>query len=152
MHYRLFEPADFDDLYAIEEVCFRPPQRFSRLYMRKLTSSPQAATWIGAEPNGKMAGFAIIEWAQQISGVIAYIATIEVQPELRGRGIGAELMRRLEGSAKAERASTIWLHVDAENAPAIRLYERLGYQNTGRADHYYARNRPAAVYAKRLLS
>lgn len=151
MHYRLFEPDDFDDLYAIEEVCFQPPQRFSRRYLRELTSCPDAATWIAAEPNGTKAGFAIVEWMQQISGVIAYIATIEVLPGNRSRGIGSELMRRLEGSANAERAVTIWLHVDAENAPAIRLYEFLGYQNTGRVDHYYARNRPAVIYAKGLL-
>jgi len=149
MHYRLFEPDDFDDLYAIEEICFQPPQRFSRLYMRELTRSPEAATWI-AEEQGSMKGFAIVEWTQQISGVIAYIETIEVLPESRGKGIGAELMRRVEGSANAERAITIWLHVDAENATAIGLYESLGYHNTGRVDHYYARNRPAAIYAKSL--
>lgn len=152
MHYRLFEPDDFDDLYAIEEICFQPPERFSRRYLRQLTGSADAATWIAAEPNGKMAGFTILEWAPQNSGVVAYIETIEVLPEFRGRGIAAELMRRLEGSANAERAVSIWLHVDAENASAIRLYERLGYQNTGRADHYYNRNRAAAIYAKSLLS
>ena len=150
MHYRLFEPEDFDELYAIEEICFQPPQRFSRRYMRELTSSSDAATWIAAEKN-QMLGFAIVEWVQQITGIIAYIATIEVLPEFRGSGIGAELLRRLEGSANAERAITIWLHVDMENAPAIRLYERLGYQNSGRADHFYARNRPAAIYVKSLL-
>jgi [ribosomal protein S18]-alanine N-acetyltransferase len=151
MYYHLFERADLDELYAIEEVCFQPPQRFTRHYMRDLIASPDTATWI-AEDRSRMAGFGIVEWTQQISGVIAYIATIEVLPESRGRGIGAELMRRLESSASADRANAIWLHVDAENAPAIRLYERLGYSSAGRADHYYARNRPAAIYTKSLLT
>jgi ribosomal protein S18 acetylase RimI-like enzyme len=150
MHYRLFEPADFHDLYAIEEVCFQHPQRFTRRYMRQLIASPNSATWI-AEQNTKLTGFAILEWAQQISGVVAYIATIEVLPEFRAQGIGAELLRRLEGSANAERAIAMWLHVDMENASAIRLYERLGYQNSGRAEHFYARNRPAAIYVKHLV-
>jgi ribosomal protein S18 acetylase RimI-like enzyme len=150
MHYRLFEPADFHDLYAIEEVCFQHPQRFTRRYMRQLIASPNSATWI-AEQDAKLTGFAILEWAQQISGVVAYIATIEVLPEFRGQGSGAELLRRLEGSANAERALAIWLHVDLENASAIRLYERLGYQNSGRAQHFYARNRPAAIYVKALV-
>jgi [ribosomal protein S18]-alanine N-acetyltransferase len=149
MHYHLFEHSDFDELYTIEEVCFAPPQRFTRRYMRDLIASSDSATWI-AENRGRMAGFAILEWTQQAAGVIAYIATIEVLPEWRGRGIGAELLRRLEGSANAERAVAIWLHVDAENADAIRLYERLGYRNTGRAEDYYARNRPAAIYSKSL--
>jgi len=149
MRYRLFEPADFHDLYAIEEVCFQPPYRFTRHYMRHLIASPNSATWV-AEQEGNMRGFAIVEWAPQTSGVAAYIATIEVLPELRKHGVGAELLRRLEGSANAERAIAIWLHVDMENASAIRLYERLGYQNSGRAEHFYARNRPAAMYIKRL--
>ena len=150
MYYHLFEPSDFDELYAIEEVCFQPPARFTRRYMRDLIASPDTATWI-AEERGRMAGFAILEWARQAAGAVAYIATLEVLPEFRNRGIGAELLNRLESSANAERAVTIWLHVDTENTQAIRLYERMGYQNTGRADHYYARNRPAAIYAKSLL-
>ena len=150
MNYRLFQPDDFHDLYAIEELCFQPPQRFTRRYMRQLVASPDAATWI-AEENGHMAAFAIVEWAQQITGVVAYIATLEVLPERRGSGIGAELLRRLEGSANAERAIQIWLHVDVENTAAIRLYERSGYRNTDRVDHYYARNRPAAIYLKNLV-
>lgn len=149
MHYRLFEPPDFDDLYAIEEVCFQHPQRFTRRYMRQLIASRDSATWI-AEQNSTLAGFAILEWAQQLDGVVAYIATIEVLPKFRKQGVGAELLRRLEGSANAEQAIAIWLHVDMENAAAIHLYERLGYSNSGRAEHYYARNRSAAIYIKHL--
>ena len=150
MHYRLFESADFHDLYAIEEVCFQHPQRFTRRYMRQLISSRDSATWI-AEQNAQLTGFAILEWSQQVTGIVAYIATIEVLPEFRGQGIGAELLHRLQGSANAERAVAIWLHVDIENAAAIRLYERLGYSNSGRAEHYYARHRPAAIYVKDLV-
>jgi len=149
MHYRLFEPADFHDLYAIEEVCFQPPFRFTRRYMRQLISSPDSATWI-AEQETKMTGFAILEWSQQMADVVAYIATIEVLPEFRKLGVGAELLARLEGSANAERAVAIWLHVDLENDSAIRLYERLGYRNSGRVENFYARNRPAAIYVKQL--
>jgi [ribosomal protein S18]-alanine N-acetyltransferase len=151
MQYRLYQPDDFEKLYEIEEVCFKPPHRFTRRYMRQLTDSLDTATWI-AEEDAKMAGFAIVEWAQQISGLVAYIPTIEVLPEWRGEGIGAELLSRLEDSATAQHCIAIWLHVDAENAPAIRLYERAGYQNSGRAENYYSRNRPAAIYVKSLLS
>jgi ribosomal-protein-alanine N-acetyltransferase len=150
MNYRLFQPDDFHDLYAIEEVCFQPPQRFTRRYMRQLLNSPEAATWV-AEKHGKMSGFAIVEWSEQVTGIVAYIATIEVLPEYRGLGVGAELLRRVEGSANAERVNEIWLHVDAENAPAIRLYERCGYNKSGKADHYYARNRSAVIYVKPLV-
>ena len=150
MDYRLYEAEDFDDLYAIEEVCFPASERFTRRYMRELIASSETATWI-AEEKGHLAGFAIVEFIRQVAPTVAYISTIEVLPAHRGQGIGAELLRRLEGSANAENATGIWLHVDVENASAIRLYDRLGYRKNSRANHYYARNRPAAIYVKQLV-
>ena len=149
MNYRLFEPDDFDELYEIEEVCFQPPLRFSRRYMHQLIASPSAAIWI-AESHGHLSGFGIVEWSEQAVGIFAYIQTIEVAPQDRGRGIGSELMRRLEGSANAEGAVAIWLHVDETNAPAIQLYRSHGYQHTGRTENYYTRGRAAEIYIKHL--
>ena len=149
MHYRLFEPEDFDDLYAIEEVCFEPPQRFTRRYMRHLVLSQNAATWVAVE-SFCLSGFAIVEWSPHSAGVSAYVTTIEVLPERRAHGIGSELLRRVEGSAHAEGAVEIRLHVDVENASAIRLYEAHSYHNVGRAEHYYARGRAAKIYTKHL--
>lgn len=150
MNYRLFEDDDFNDLYAIEEVCFPSSERFTRRYMRELIASQETVIWI-AEENGSLVGFAIVEFIRHVAPTVAYVSTIEVLPAERGHGVGAELLRRLEGSANAERATGIWLHVDLENASAIRLYERLGYQKNSRANHYYARNRPAAIYVKQLV-
>jgi ribosomal protein S18 acetylase RimI-like enzyme len=149
MLYRLYTPDDFASLYAIEEVCFQPPFRFGRRYMRKLIESPTAATWI-AEKDGRMAGFAIVEWTQHVGGVNAYIPTIEVVPVWRGQGVGAELLRRIESSARGASALWIWLHVDAENAAAIRLYEANGYQNAGREEDFYSLGRAALIYGKPL--
>lgn len=149
MNYRRFEHEDFDDLYAIEEVCFQPPERFSRRYMQQLVRKPRAATWV-AEESFCLSGFAIIEWSRQPAGIGAYIPTIEVLPETRGRGIGSELLRRVEGSAQAAGAVEVWLHVDAKNSSAIRLYEAHGYRKVGEAEHYYARGRAAKIYMKPL--
>ncbi len=149
MLYRLYNAEDFAALYAIEEVCFQAPFRFGRRYMRQLVNSSDAATWV-AEKNGRMAGFAVVEWTGAVNDAVAYIQTIEVAPEQRGRGVGGELLRRIEGSAKAEGAQTIWLHVDAENGDAIRLYEAHGYRCDGQKDGYYPHGRPALVYGKPL--
>jgi ribosomal protein S18 acetylase RimI-like enzyme len=150
MLYRAYQPEDFDALYAIEEECFQPPLRFSRTYMRRLVSSSEAATWIAEEEKREMAGFAIVEWSGEVSARIAYIQTIEVAPEKRRLGVGAELLRRVEQSARSARAGAIWLHVDAENADAIRLYEAYGYRRKGREANYYPRGRAALIYAKAL--
>ncbi len=149
MTYRPFRPEDFAALYAIEEACFQPPLRFSRAYLQRLVRSARAATWI-AEESGAMAGFAIVEWRAATGIVRAYLQTIEVAPEKRGQGVGGELMRLAEQSAQAAGAAAIWLHVDAENAAAIQLYEARGYRREGREANYYPRGRAALVYAKPL--
>ena len=99
-----------------------------------------------------MAGFAIVEWAGQRSGIAAYIQTIEVDPGTRGRGVGRELLRRIEGSVREAGACMIWLHVEATNAGAIRLYELHGYRCEGRKENYYPRGHAALICVKQLDS
>jgi len=149
VRYRLYQPGDFPALYAVEELCFEPPVRFSRVYMRQLIESSNSATWI-AEEDANLIGFSIVDWPSGQSESAAYIQTLEVHPAFRGRGIGAELLIRAEESARAAGARSIALHVDIENAAAIRLYESRGYARQGREEHYYARHRAAFVYAKTL--
>jgi ribosomal-protein-alanine N-acetyltransferase len=149
MNYRPYKPDDFAALYAIEEVCFQPPFRFGRRYMRRLVDAKNGATWI-AEDNGMMVGFAIVEWTQHSGEPSAYVQTIEVLPDLRGRGAGRELLGRVEQSAVDLGAASLWLHVDESNAAAIRLYEAHGFLRAGREDHYYAEGRGALLYRKPL--
>jgi ribosomal protein S18 acetylase RimI-like enzyme len=147
--YRLYKPEDFTALYALEERCFEPPARFERRYMRLLVSRANVAAWI-AEEDGRLWGFAIVEWAEERRGVTAYLQTIEVAPEMRGRGVGGALLGRIEGSARAAGAHLIWLHVEAANSAAIRLYEAQGYACDGRQENYYPHGRAALIYVKRL--
>jgi len=149
--YRPYKPEDFAQLYAIEEACFTPRFRFGRRYMRQLVGRSNAATWI-AEEDGRMSGFAIVEWTRERGGTVAYMQTLEVVPDRRGQGVGGELLCRAEDSARVVGAQRIWLHVDAKNVEAIRIYEARGYLCEGREENYYARRRAALIYAKPLES
>ena len=149
--YRLYRADDFAPLYAIEQTCFHPPLRFGRPYMRQLVESPSSITWVAGE-NDSMAGFAIAELNLEPNYPTAYIPTLEVCPELRRCGIGRELLHRIEQSALAAGAALLWLHVDAENDAAVRLYRAHGFELKGRHEHYYARSRAAEVYAKVLVA
>jgi RimJ/RimL family protein N-acetyltransferase len=71
-----------------------------------------------------------------------HVATLgmTVRQEWRGRGVGTALLQRAVKWAKASRVVTrLELQVYASNAPAIRLYERFGFEVEGRL-------RRAAVY------
>jgi ribosomal protein S18 acetylase RimI-like enzyme len=149
VNYRLYTPNDFTALYAIEELCFQPPFRFGRQYMRRLVARTDTATWI-AEEEGRITGFAIAEWTRQAGEGAAYIQTIEVTPEQRGRGIARQLLSRIEDSARAAGSASIWLHVATENMVAVRLYETNGYGFEGRMESYYGSGRAALVFSKPL--
>ncbi len=149
MLYRRYTPKDFDQLYALEEACFQPPLRFGRGYMQQLVSSSHAATWV-AEEDDRMAGFGIVDAAEEADGIIAYIQTLEVISDRRGQGVGGELLRLIEGSARDAGAALIWLHVNAANASAIRLYEAHGYLCEGEKANFYALGNGAMIYAKAL--
>jgi ribosomal-protein-alanine N-acetyltransferase len=149
MEYRPYRAEDFEALYSLEEACFQAPFRFGRRYMRSVVARKDAATWI-AEDEGAIAGFAIVYWEIRRGGVRAYLETLEVKPELRGRGTGGELLRRCEESARAAGAEAMDLHVDEENGAAIGLYRAHGFERHGRVEGYYPEGRAAEVYAKRL--
>lgn len=117
--------------------------------MRHLVNAANSATWI-AEEDGGLAGFAIVEWRRRRGGISAYIQTLEVAPERRGHGVGSELLRRVEDSARTAQAVAIWLHVDAQNSQAIQLYEAHGYDCAGREEDYYASSRAGLLYTKPL--
>jgi len=55
------------------------------------------------------------------------LARIIVDPEVRGRGIGLELVRALLGPAGEAGYSEVFLRVRPENAVAIRTYQRSGF-------------------------
>lgn len=52
-------------------------------------------------------------------------------PEYRGQGLGTALMKELFKGMKARGIEKVSLSVAPENEPAIRLYERFGFQEVG---------------------
>ncbi|MDA8109796.1 MAG: GNAT family N-acetyltransferase [Betaproteobacteria bacterium] len=61
-------------------------------------------------------------------GKAAWLEDMVVLPELRGRGIGTRLAEHVIAQARAEGLARITLLTDADNAPAQRLYGRLGFR------------------------
>lgn len=149
VEYRLFRPDDFAALYAIEEVCFDPPHRFSRVYMRQLIAQRHTVTWVALREQ-KLCAFGVVECAEEADGLAGYVQTLEVLPEFRGHGIGGELLRLLGDSARAAGARILWLHVNAANHAAIRVYERDGYRAKEKKENYYGRGHAALILVKEL--
>jgi len=79
---------------------------------------------------------------------LAILARLFVDPGHRNLGAGAVLMEAAHGFA-AERQLAVALDVMLKDHGAIRLYERLGYQDLGTIVHEHSGNKTeeAAVYA-----
>ena len=61
---------------------------------------------------------------------------IQLEPEFQGHGLGTEILRSLQQSAQFAGAQ-LSLHV-LKVSPALRLYERLGFNIVGEEDGMYA--------------
>ena len=71
----------------------------------------------------------------------AHILTLVVKDEYRGQGIGKMLMRFLIDLARQYHVETILLEVRPSNKIAVKLYEKLGFNELGlRPDYYPAEN------------
>ena len=57
----------------------------------------------------------------------------------RRQGVGTALMNAAEDWARGARVTKLELHVFPHNDPAIRLYEKLGYEREGVRRRHYAR-------------
>ncbi|MFD7529800.1 GNAT family N-acetyltransferase [Streptomyces sp. NPDC059849] len=55
------------------------------------------------------------------------VADIEVAEPYQGRGIGRTLMSHAIDWARERGAGHVWLEVTNNNAPAIRIYQRMGF-------------------------
>ncbi len=87
-------------------------------------------------------------------GWTARVAGMGVAPGLRGRGLGERAMREAIADAKARGDRGMVLEVFEQNAPAVALYEKLGFRPRRRLFGYSRgpANGPAATTSPKALS
>ena len=98
----------------------------------KLLKNPATFALVFAEADP--VGF-ILGWA---AAGEAEILTVAVAPEVRRRGVGAELVTAAAAAVVVRGALSVHLEVAEDNAAARALYAKLGYQEAGRRRGYYA--------------
>jgi ribosomal-protein-alanine N-acetyltransferase len=98
---------------------------------------------------GTPQGF-VIAWA---AAGDAEILTVAVVPEARRKGVGASLVTAAGVTALVRGASHMHLEVAENNLAARALYVKLGYEEAGRRNAYYAGEGGAvdAVVMRRAL-
>lgn len=125
---------------AIEEACFSLPWSIDAF--REELRNP-GAVYAAAESGGRVVGYGGMRGA---AGEF-YIDNIAVAPERRRKGTGRALMDYLIAAAKGAGGEFISLEVRPSNAPAIALYESLGFKKAGlRRDFYQKPREDGLIY------
>ncbi len=122
--------ADAEAVAAIEKCCFSLP--WSAEAIKESLQNP-ASCFLAAEEAGALIGYIGLYFVAG-EGQILNIAT---HPDHRRKGCGRALMEAAVAEAKNVDITSLFLEVRASNAPAIALYEGLGFSALGKRKHFY---------------
>jgi ribosomal-protein-alanine N-acetyltransferase len=125
--------ADLDAIETLENRAFSG-DRLSRRSLRRYIAAP-SVLMLAAFSDGAFAGYALIGLRKGSTAASVY--SIAVDPEMNGRGLGRALMIAAEQGAAARGRASLTLEVRADNAGAVGLYERLGYERFDVIGDYY---------------
>lgn len=67
----------------------------------------------------------------------AHIFNVCVEPKAQRHGLGYRIMHHLIDDARQRRAASVFLEVRPSNTPALRLYDKLGFNEIGIRKAYY---------------
>ena len=88
-----------------------------------------------AEIGASIVGYAVLAFSTPCPSdpkVQVELVTLHVQEHFSRQGVGSALLHYAQRLAQ-ERASRLWLMVNAKNVPAIAFYEKRGYTKVGTA-------------------
>jgi len=140
------ELGDVDQVGEVDRLCFTlpwPTETYRRdlqfhgyTYYLVVERLPETK-----EERGQVVGFCGY-WL--ISGEV-HISTIGVHPDSRGLGLGEYLLASLLAESMKRGAESATLEVRASNYVAQRLYQKYGFEVTGRRRRYYRDNHEDAL-------
>jgi [ribosomal protein S18]-alanine N-acetyltransferase len=140
------DKPDVPALFDLEAGVF-PSDWLTPRNFRRLIGSASAACRVAAAAD-RVAGYHVLLFRR--GSTIARLYSIAVAPAFRGQGLAAILMKDAETVARERGSRRLKLEVRADNAGAIRLYERLGYRAFGRVAGYYSDGATAVRYEREL--
>ena len=126
----------------LEKLCFS--DAWSENSIRSELSN-KLSLWLVAVDGDRVAGYigsqTVLGWADMMN--------LCVSPDYRRQGIGEQLTMELERQLREEKVECLTLEVRVSNAPAITLYEKLGFTQVGKRPRYYEKPREDALILRK---
>ena len=127
---------------ALEKICFSDP------WSEKSVASEldnKLAFWLVATEGDTIAGYIGSQTVMDETDMM----NVAVHPDFRRQGIAEDLVNALVEQLKTMGSHCLTLEVRASNAPAIALYEKLGFAQIGRRRNYYRNPREDALILRK---
>ncbi len=144
---RLATEDDLDAIMQIEHECFVNDAWSIHAMFDELTGAEKY--YIVATIDEKLVGYAGLNKQPIVHQ--SDIQTIAVSPELRGKGLGRDLMEHLLAEAKRAICPEVFLEVRADNPVARKLYETLGFEQIDIRKRYYQPDDVDAIVMRATL-
>lgn len=147
MDYTILDAAarHLPQVERLEQVCFSVPWTEAQL---RAQLPDDRHVFLVAERGGEVLGYVGLMYVLDEG----YISNVAVSPDCRRQGIGAALIAELIRRAGQLELAFLTLEARASNAPAIRLYEKMGFQQVGRRKNYYQRPEENAILMTLFLN
>jgi len=137
---------DLPEILAIERATFPVPWTPEN-FLHEIERNPFACNQVVRSEKGLVIGYAS---AWMVDGELR-INNLAIREDFRGRGCGESLLAHLLRLARALGCSEATLEVRPSNFPAISLYTKLGFRESGRRKGYYSDTREDALVMKLFL-
>jgi ribosomal-protein-alanine N-acetyltransferase len=117
---------------AIHAASFARPWstlEFERLLAERGVIGDGVFLGSAAKPTGFVLSRVVLDEAE--------ILTVAISPESRGKGLSIPLLDRHLDELSRRGGRVVHLEVEEGNHPAVALYRRFGFKETGRREGYY---------------
>jgi ribosomal-protein-alanine N-acetyltransferase len=129
---RTLSDRDLDEIVAIEKASFSNPWT-REMYVRELQNPDVSFLYVLRVPGDGIVAFCSF-WLVLDE---LHINNLAVRDDFRGRGVGTALLEHAIQAGASRGAERATLEVRRSNAPARRLYERLGFEVAATRPNYY---------------
>ena len=142
MRLEIMNSSHVAQVAELEKICF---------------SDPWSEKSIASELDNKLAFWLVAAEGDTVAGYIGSQTVIDetdmmnvaVHPDFRRKGIAEALVNTLVENLQKMGSRCLTLEVRASNAPAIALYEKLGFAEIGRRKNYYRNPREDALILRK---